>query len=954
MMALKKFSTIAQLILGEIDRHGGGWLGVRTLLARSYRVLRAIGWRGFASRIRASRQTVPAAPVWPEQVHFPPATALDQCTLSVGIMAHVFYTDLLDELATDLSRMPAPYVLMVSVMDEAAKETTLAAFTQLPNLRTLHVRVVPNRGRDIAPFLLDFREEILALDLIGHIHTKKSLYSGSEQDQWRRYLLDALLGTREQIGWILGMFQAMPSLGMVYPENYVAVPLWAHTWLSNVEQARELAARLGIGIDTHAYIDYPAGAMFWARTEMLRPLFALDLQRKDFPPEEGQTDGTTQHAVERLLSQLLRKQDGVLGLIPADGSNRLRSEGERNWTSYFSASPQQRMAFAAIDAQIVSFDVFDTLVTRPFLHPSGARDYLAHLVEKRHGVPDFTLLRGQSEASARKRYGHDVDNTRIYAAMACMPQLQGKSIEAIQQLELACERQWLQPRAAILEAAQTLSDSGKLVVGVSDMYLDTAELRQVLPTAVNTLLQRIHVSCETGWRKDSGDAWRELPTMEGVSPKHWMHVGDNEHADVQLPQAMGFIHPVHTLRPSALLDVVPALRMLRPPAHVRDRWQDQLWLGLLVNHFTGLADRHPEEFAQQLTLARPETLGYTVLGPLLLDYSSWLGRMALEEGIDQLLFLSREGYALERAFRRLQAACPALDAIKTSYLRVSRRAVNTPTLHAIEDLASIFKAPFTGALETLLQARLGTNVAAAASRQLGNTVLQGQVFLPEMSEKLIDLLRPAAEAILDIAAAERETYLAQWAGQVGQGSVIVADIGYAGTIQTQLSLLIGRTLGGAYFAVKPTVVQTDIHQGWARARFHDGRNEGTCESPVMQHHLVLEAILTAPDGQFSHFEQGPEGPVPVHLPNAAGTQRWDLIERIQNGAMRFIDDACAVTAEDSLELAFDPCHVQQPLHAVGSGQWRLGEWARALQVEDHYTGHGDVATLMATTSPRAR
>lgn len=944
MTGFRKFGAMRHFFHGAINRHGGGWRGIRTLLNRSYRVLRAIGWRGFVSRLRASGRSLPAQPTSNEPICFSSPSSPEQCTLSVGVMAHVFYTDLLDELVADLTRMPVSYVLMASVVDDEARVAALAALGKLPNVQALHVRVVPNRGRDIAPFLVHFREEILALDLVAHIHTKKSLYSGSEQNQWRRYLLHALLGSRERIGWILGMFQAMPSLGMIYPESFSAVPWWAHTWLSNAGRARELGAQLNIGIDVHAYIDYPAGSMFWARTTMLRPLFALNLQREDFPAEEGQTDGTTQHAIERLLAQLVRQQNGVLGILPANGTTQLRSEGERNWTTYFSASPAQRIGFGAIDARMVSFDLFDTLVTRPFLHPSGARHYLAHQVEKLYRLPDFEALRRGAEASATARLGHDADIGSIYETLARMPALKGIPVQEIRQLELSLEQAWLRPRTAILETAQAASRGGKRVIGVSDMYLDAATLQQVLPSSVSELLQRIYVSCETGWRKDSGEAWRVLPRRESVEAADWLHVGDNEHADVQLPQSLGFIHPVHTLRPGALLDVVPSLRLLRPPTPVLERWQDQLWLGLLANHFTELADRQPDDFTHQLTLTEPESLGYIMLGPILFDYSSWLARLAMERGADQLLFLSREGYPLLRAFKRLQAACPVLHSLKSSYLRVSRRAVNTPTLHAIEDLARIFDAPFTGALGTLLHARLGINVVTAITLQLGKDLLTTEVFLPEMSAQLMTMLQPAATGILEVAAAERTAWLSQWGRQVGEDSVIVADIGYAGTIQTQLSRLTGHTLGGAYLAVNASVAQTSIHQGWASARFYDERHSGEA-SPIMQYHLLLEAMLTAPDGQFSHYETGPEGLRPIHLRNAAGAQRWSLIKRIQAGALRFIDDVCSVTGEDSIEVSFDRRHLQQPLHAVGTGQWRLGEWGRSLRVEDHYTGHADVATL---------
>jgi len=110
----------------------------------------------------------------------------------------------------------------------------------------------------------------------------------------------------------------------------------------------------------------------------------------------------------------------------------------------------------------------------------------------------------------------------------------------------------------------------------------------------------------------------------------------------------------------------------------------------------------------------------------------------------------------------------------------------------------------------------------------------------------------------------------------------------------------------------------------------------------MRHHLLLEAVLTAPEGQFSHFRSSPDSPSPVYFPNAHSPATWAVIERAQAGALQFIDDICEVTGLDTGRLAFDPIHVQQPLHCVGTGRWRLGDWARTLSVEDHYTGRGDV------------
>ena len=109
-----------------------------------------------------------------------------------AISTSVSYTHLdvykRQEFSHYISAIPVPVVLMVSVVDRESHDIASAAFSKLDNVRTLHVRIVPNRGRDIAPFLVEFRDEVLGLDLVCHIHTKKSLYSGGEQSEWRTYL----------------------------------------------------------------------------------------------------------------------------------------------------------------------------------------------------------------------------------------------------------------------------------------------------------------------------------------------------------------------------------------------------------------------------------------------------------------------------------------------------------------------------------------------------------------------------------------------------------------------------------------------------------------------------------------------------------------------------------------------------------------------------------------------
>lgn len=934
------------VLRAAVERHGGGWHGIRSVGSRAYKVFRTLGWEGFVQRLAGSSRRISGLSSLPHPTNFafPHPVPLEEITLKTGVMAHVFYADLIEEFVQDLARIPIPFVLMVSVVDKTTRTQAAARFSTLRNAVKVDVRLVPNRGRDIAPLLVAFREAILGLDVVCHIHSKKSLYTGNELGNWRRYLIDSLLGSESRIAWILGMFQATPELGMVYPESFATVPLTAHTWLSNKDHARALGSRLGIEVDGDAYLDFAAGSMFWVRVEALRPLLSLGLTVESFPEETGQTDGTLQHTIERMFVQTLRQCGMIIGVLPSNGDLALDTEGARNWETYFDMTIADRIAMSAIDAEVVSFDLFDTLVLRPFLKPAGAREYLGYLVKKQFAIDRFPELRESAESKARLAAGKDVDIATIYRTMSGMPQAEGIPIESILALELATEKRQLRSRQALLDAAVRMGRLGKTVIAVSDMYLSTEELRTALPGAVNDAVEQILVSCETGWRKDTGAAWENLPVHLGTEVERWLHVGDNEHSDIQLPFALGFIPPVHVLRTHALLDVVPALRPLRPTQAQSASWSNQLWLGLVGNRLLELADRDPGAFDAGLFIEDPQTLGYVVLGPLVLDYLTWMTRLASTEKADAILFLSREGFLLKKAYDILCQAAPG-EMPRSVYLLASRRGVGTPSIRLFSDISHLLGGTYTGSLYDLLNARMGTAIAELVKARLGSVAMEREVYLPEMQSRVLQMLEPVADDLLEIAELERTAYSRHWHEHIAASHPIVADLGYAGTIQSHLSRLTGIILGGAYFALNAQAKRLDDSGNWARARYCDQRESGAVSSPVMHHHLLLESILTSPDGQFSHFQykQDRLRAMYVTQPNP----NFKSIAQVHRGIELFISDVCNIVGEDVLQIELDTTLVQEPLGCIGKGHWHAGEWLSRLDIDDHFTGRGNASIQQA-------
>ena len=180
---------------------------------------------------------------------------------------------------------------------------------QFPDVR---LKVVPNRGRDMWPFV-----QVLELGVVGDydavlkMHTKASVHR-IDGDAWRDRLLDSLCPSPEGIGLILELLRRDPAIGMVAPAGAV---LGREFWGSNGPMVDALAARTGISVDPDR-VWFPGGSMFWCRPGPLIRLRDANLTIEDFEHEAVSIDGTTAHALERFLGALVA--DAGLAVIGAD------------------------------------------------------------------------------------------------------------------------------------------------------------------------------------------------------------------------------------------------------------------------------------------------------------------------------------------------------------------------------------------------------------------------------------------------------------------------------------------------------------------------------------------------------------------------------------------------------------------------------------------------------------
>ncbi|SEK02145.1 rhamnan synthesis F family protein [Paraburkholderia diazotrophica] len=222
----------------------------------------------------------------------------------IAVHIHAFYPDLLADIVRRLSANELEADLFISVPSAViGAECENLLFSYRAGTRT--IRVVPNSGRDIGPFVTEFGSELLQYNVIGHFHTKKSVHVDPKSNlvrNWVNHLMETLLGTQHRAAEaIVSAFANDPKLGLVFADDPHLIG-----WDKNLPFAKPLAQKLGLDRLPEQFFSFPVGTMFWARPAALKALFESGLQWEDYPSEPLPIDGSMLHALERLLPSIVQ------------------------------------------------------------------------------------------------------------------------------------------------------------------------------------------------------------------------------------------------------------------------------------------------------------------------------------------------------------------------------------------------------------------------------------------------------------------------------------------------------------------------------------------------------------------------------------------------------------------------------------------------------------------------
>lgn len=231
-----------------------------------------------------------------------------------ALVVHVWHLDVLEDLVEAASRLPKGTDQFVTLPENFEPDQRNQVATAFPRARLVEVE---NCGQDIgALFQLMERVDLTRYEFLCKMHTKKG---PNVPHEWRRALLDGILGSEQQVHHIINRFRTDPQVMLAGAKQLF---LYGPTYLDL--NADTMATKFGGIIRDFDFKTgrwgFIAGTCFWIRTSIL-----LDIAKcsPEFQPADYVTDGAMAHAVERMFGLAVAVRGGTVLLQDLRFSDRL-------------------------------------------------------------------------------------------------------------------------------------------------------------------------------------------------------------------------------------------------------------------------------------------------------------------------------------------------------------------------------------------------------------------------------------------------------------------------------------------------------------------------------------------------------------------------------------------------------------------------------------------------------
>lgn len=555
---------------------------------------------------------------------------------------------------------------------------------------------------------------------------------------------------------------------------------------------------------------------------------------------------------------------------------------------------------AKSDATCISFDIFDTLITRPLYDPTDLFVFLNPIFsEKIDNSVMFSKIRVEGEELARNYYGKkfgyvDISIDEIYDFLEKYYPLS----ENIWNEMKACEKQLEIDFADVRNTGKELYDlaisSGKRVCLITDMYLDRKTIETILQKNGIVGFEKIFISSEKRKLKNDGALFRAMLSDISIESNCVLHIGDTWDADIEgskkvsvnnifLPKAKDvFENRIHDKTTNRCADIAKSIcEEYMDYDNVRNNLGFRCMQAVIANKYF---DNPYRTFHEKSDFnIDPYFIGYYVLGMHMMGIVKWIGDVLISKGKNRIIFLARDGYLPAKVFE-LYSNYLSMD-VKIEYMQASRRALMPLVL---KDKINFYQLPieykahspktmlevFHFAIEEKMQEKLGEIVKK-------NGFMPNKRFetLAELHE-FIDLF---INKIYSSRKHEESKKLVQEYYKNIQKNDTIFDMGYSGRIHSAICKAINFPIDAMFIHEDYAYsVQMRKFSGFNIDSFYDYRPSVTG--------LIREYIFSDTKGSCVAFKCEKEQIIPVFEKNEEDYPCQYIVSSLQNGACEFVKD----------------------------------------------------------------
>lgn len=294
--------------------------------------------------------------------------------------------------------------------------------------------------------------------------------------------------------------------------------------------------------------------------------------------------------------------------------------------------------------EIISFDIFDTLLLRIYSKPT---DVFLHM-EYLFNIHGFHKARIAAESNARMHSSQEeVTLDQIYKELPNYFQpYKNKEIE----LEIAS----LKVNNEIYKAYDYALNKKKKIIITSDMYLPKDILVNVLHKNGYNNYNRFYLSSDLLLTKHNGSIYELiLNDLDIPHPNMILHIGDNYYSDYEKAIEKGLDAYYYKKPLDQLFDSNIRTKMYyeQNPNNVGA----SILLGLLAYNYSKFENNYWKN------------IGYNYAGPTVFSFVYWLKESFKKDNINNALFVARDGFSLKKVFDLMNNST-----IKSNYIYAPR------------------------------------------------------------------------------------------------------------------------------------------------------------------------------------------------------------------------------------------------------------------------------------------